>query len=363
MHAAIAGPSVMYLYQQLSGCTYWRVLAPAQALIAQGYPVRGFPVTDDRAFEVSHQVQAVVLTRLSWVPDDWLAGVRWVASLKERGLTVIYETDDDIFSEAWFPQGQIMEPHKSREVLDSNRVQRVKALQLCDGCLVTTPRLATLTREYTDKPVVVVPNAIDWPAWQAQCRQGRRPVEGHLLIGWAGGKRDEADLRPMAEAWRRIAARYPHVHFALVGYQAPCILAAIPPERAHVADWLPIDLYPAAYAGWDIGCCPLEDKPFNWYKSAIKAYEYAAAGAAVVYSKPVYGREMRDRLDGLQATTADEWEAALARLVEDAPFRAGLARSWARRVVERYSLQANLWRWPAAWQSIVSQTRKAKGAA
>lgn len=347
------GPATLYMYQNRGGCTYWRVFVPAQALVAAGYPVRSVPVTVDHAFDIAIQCRAVVLVRLAWAADRYLEAITWVRRLQARGVRVLYETDDDIFSEAWFRQGALMEPEKSHAQLEQDRQQRIRALRLCDGAIVTTPRLATLTRCYTEAPVVVVPNAIDWAWWRAVCRQGQRPP-GEVLIGWAGGKRDDGDLAPMATAWGRIAARYPTTRFIIVGHQPDVLYAAVPPERLYLTPWQDVALYPTAYRGWDIGCAPLADVPFNYYKSAIKAYEYAAAGAAVVYSPPVYGRELRPDLDGLPATTADEWEAALAQLLDAPHQRRLMAARWARRVRARYSLTANLWRWPAAWASIVA---------
>jgi glycosyltransferase involved in cell wall biosynthesis len=354
-------PSALYLYLRHDGCWYWRVAAPGQALVARGYPVRAFPLQDVRSFEAAQTAECLILTRVSWLPDDWLGGIQWVRTIQASGRTVIYETDDDIFSEAWFAQAAVMTPDKPAALLEQERQYRIKALGLCDGVLVTTPRLATLVREYTAAPVIVVPNAIDWDGWRAVCARGRRPFTepDTVLIGWAGGKRADGDFAPMATAWARIAARFPATRFVVVGYGAPAVRAAVPPERLAVAAWQPLDLYPMAYHGWDISCAPLEDKPFNAFKSPIKVFEAAAAGAAIVASPPVYGRVLRPGIDGLLATTADEWEAALARLVGDAGLRARLTAAWARRVQQRHTLATEALRWPAAWAHIRAQRSRA----
>jgi hypothetical protein len=39
----------------------------------------------------------------------------------------------------------------------------------------------------------------------------------------------------------------------------------------------------------DIGCCAVADTPFSRAKTPIKAWEYAAAGAAVVATPALYG--------------------------------------------------------------------------
>jgi glycosyltransferase involved in cell wall biosynthesis len=357
---AEALPRTLYLYRQQDGCFYWRVAAPCQMLFARGYPVLWMNIEDDRAEVIARQSEVVVMTRFGYQPGDWLGGLRWLAQRRAQGNTLIYETDDDIFSDAFLAQARVMAPDRPAALLREDARYRRKTLQACDGVVVSTPRLATLIRSYTDRPVLVVPNAIDWEGFRGPWAQTRPPFareHGAVVIGWAGGKREAGDLLPLAAAWRRIAARYPETCFVVAGWLAPCLLEAVPRERLAACDWLPVAVYPRAYAGWDIGCAPLEDKPFNHMKSTCKILEYGAAEAAVVASPTVYGGTLRDGRDGLIAETADEWEAALARLVEDAALRRRLVRAWGRRVEREFSLAGQLARWPAAWQAIREAAR------
>lgn len=355
----LPGPRVLILTGDQTGCELWRAWWPVAALQVQGYPVQWMRREDPRGLEAAMQAQAVVLNRLSWQSGDYGKAVRWRAMLHNMGVALLYESDDDLWTDALLAHSRIMEPEKPLDVLAAERQMRLDSLRLADGITVSSPRLATLVRTLTDKPVVVVPNAIPWTAWQQECARGRRLTDA-VTIGWAGGKRQDHDLVPMAEAWGRIARRYPAVRFILVGHQAAVIQAAVPAAQLLLVPWQPLDLYPRAYHGWTIGCCPLADTAFNRCKTPIKAYEYAAAGAAVVYSTPVYGRVMRPGLDGLEANTADEWEAALATLLDDPTRRQQMAARWAKRVRERHSLAENLWRWPAAWESLVNATRGRK---
>jgi glycosyltransferase involved in cell wall biosynthesis len=356
-------PRTLLLYGHRDGPAYWRILAPALELVRRGYPVNAYHMQDSRSHPEAAVYDVVVMTRLGWKPEDWLGGITWIRGMQALGKTIIYETDDDVFSPAWLQQARIVKPERMDVLHLQDAEYRVKALRLCDGAITTTPRLAMLLADYTDAPVVVVPNAIDWTGWRACCAQGTRPFPDGVLIGWAGGLRDDADLAPMAEAWRRIAARFPEARFAVVGYLAPCLLAAVPRDRLAAADWLPLDLYPLGWHGWDVACCPLADTGFNVHKSPIKAFEAAAAGAAVVASPPVYGRVLEPGRDGLLATTPDEWEDALARLVQDAGLRQRLARRWAGRVEREFSLQASWSRWPAAWMAIRNAARARRLAA
>jgi hypothetical protein len=56
--------------------------------------------------------------------------------------------------------------------------------------------------------------------------------------------------------------------------------------------------------------------------------------------------------NGYLASTADEWEHALSVLLELEEARRSMALTLERDVRRRWSLEANLWRWPAAWNRL-----------
>jgi glycosyltransferase involved in cell wall biosynthesis len=202
--------------------------------------------------------------------------------------------------------------------------------------------------------VAVVPNAIDAEWFQAVQRLGKRPVEG-LTIGWAGGNRPDADLKEMAVAWGRIAERYPQVTFIVFGHQPWVISEHVPENRLKRIAWKSQFEYPLGLVGVDIGCCPLEDRPFNRCKTPIKSWEYALSGAAVVASPTVYGACIRHGRNGHIATTADEWEYSLSTYVEHEPTRRHHAAQLKEAVLEQWSLRKNYWRWPMAWRRLVEE--------
>lgn len=356
----LAGPKVLLLYADDSGCSLFRAWWPVTALKRQfGYPCWTLHRDNDALPDYAWQTDALVLCRLSWATPDREKGRRWVDSLHAAGKAVLFECDDDVFTPASLPQTSVINDEgKSWAELDQERLDRIYALQLCDGVTVASQRLATVVRQFTDNPVQVVPNALAWADFQRVCQAAPRTVDG-LTIGWVGGKRLDHDFAAMVTAWGRIARRYPAVTFVVGGYHAPALLDAVPPERLVLQPWLPARLFPRAYRDLTDGilCCPLADVPFNRAKTPVKALEGAAAGAAVVASPTVYGQVMRDGKDGYLVQTADEWERALARLIEDAAHRRQMAARWARRVRERHSLEQTAYRWPQAWGALVDAYR------
>jgi glycosyltransferase involved in cell wall biosynthesis len=342
-----------------NGCSLWRVFQPFAELQKQGYDGAQWGWRhDDSLGEIVHLFDAVVLCRLSWQPEDWDKATAWVDTLHRAGKAVIYEVDDDLFTPVVVKQ-QVesrLEWGRSQEQLEAEARARTFAINLCDGITTTTQRLATVLRTLTDKPVHVVPNVIDLAWWRAVQSHATRLDKG-VTIGWAGGRRPERDLEMMAQAWGRIAARFPKVSFLVQGYLPQVIAEHVPEERLRVLPFMPIQEYPLGMACIDIGCCPLADTPFNRAKSPIKAFEYAASGAAVVASPTVYGKLIEDGWDGLIANDVDQWVFALSRLLVHPDWRKSRARRLLNKVEKEHCLQQEAWRWPAAWGQIVEAFR------
>jgi glycosyltransferase involved in cell wall biosynthesis len=347
----ISGPSTLALVADVNGCTLWRVWQPCAALQAQGYNAQWGRHDDPRLVYIAHEYDAVILPRLGWPAQHRDRAERWVAMLHRHGIAAIYETDDDLVSDSF---GRRMQGLKTDEEIQAIREGVRHTLGMVDGVTCASQRLATLLRTLVpDKPVCVVPNAIDLAWWRSVQAKVARTSQ-HITIGWAGGSRPDADFAGMDVAWGRIARRYPDVRFLVQGHRAEPLVAAVPPERIEHAPWLPLARYPEPLVNVDIACCPVADTPFNRSKTPIKALEAAASGCAVVATPTLYGQIVTHGETGLLAETADEWEAALGSLIESRELRRRYARRLLRHVEREHTLARNTWRWAAAWGEIVS---------
>lgn len=359
MSAALTGPSVLALVSRdRTGPDLWRVLQPITALEKAGYWC-GWDFKDNHLLgSIAPAFDAYLLPRISWQVGQRRLAEAWFTGIRKAGKLAIYDADDDVFTSA--------ETHrrvelgwmegKSFEQLEAERFERIWAMQQCDGVTVSTQRLATIVRSYTSKPVVVVPNAIDLKWFRDIVRQTKRQIPG-LTIGWAGGRRHDRDVEQMAEAWGRIAHRFPDVRFVVQGWVPPIILEHVGRDRLSILPWMQLERYPCGLAQIDIGCAAAADTPFNRPKSNIKAMEYAAAGAAVVASPTLYAGLVDHGLSGLLADNAAEWEDALAVLIEQHATRKMMAKRLLKTVAKHHSLAGNLFRWPLAWQAIAESAR------
>lgn len=358
--ALIADPS--------NPCAWWRVLAPFNALMRAGYPAHYLEAGDPQAFRAAMSHQAVILPRWYWksilvpgqaVTQDYRDGERLIAAMHANGRLVFGEYDDDFFT----ARGE----QKDAEALgltglnEGSPQEMVASLRLLDGVTVTTEAIRTsIETHLPDYPIEVVPNAIDLDYWQAARSGWKRNARtrGKVTIGWAGGNRHDTDLEILAEAWRRIALEFPEVLFVVMGHQSPVLTKAVPPERLVPIQWLPLTptestpAYPVGLAEIDIGCCSVFANRFNRAKTPIKAWEMAASGAAVVGTPWLYGEVIDHDENGMLAETADQWVAALRKLVRSRSRRKRLHAAMMADIQARWSLAANLARWPRAWVNL-----------
>ncbi len=354
-----------------TGCDLWRTFLPFAELQRQGYgklpgvamsgaewEFKDSSVLSRNVDTLAAWFDVVVLPRLSW--SDRVSGERFINALHNAGICVVFEADDDLFTRQINARiHQTTETEAPDDMLEKRRLDRIAALQLCDGVTVTNHYLASAVRNFTDAPVCVVPNAIDVRWWRRVMRHAPRNIPG-LTIGWAGGARPEDDLEPMAWAWGQIAQRYPALTFVVAGHQPDVIGRYVPSHRVRRLPWLPVEAYPLNLRQIDIACCAVSDSLFNYAKTPIKVWESTLAGAVVTATPTLYGQAIDDGADGLLAETADEWLQALSTLVDDAQTRKRLRLEQRRRIAHAHTLERNAWRWVSAWTTIVDSFRQTR---
>ena len=102
---------------------------------------------------------------------------------------------------------------------------------------------------------------------------------------------------------------------------------------------------------------PLSDDQWSRYKCGLKLLQYMAIGIPGVASPVgVNASIVTPGVDGYLANRSEEWEAALAGLLEDAALRQAIGMRARQTVVEKYSIAANLPRWLDAVQQAVERT-------
>ena len=303
----------------------------------------------------AEKVDAVIVDRL-WRPDITPSKAeQLVKQVHKAKASLIYALDDDFLEIPIRPKIFEIRHRKSVEFL----------LRHADGLLVTTKVLKD--RFYHLNPrIVVLPHALD-----ERLLVNRAPLSplnpfssSRLMIGYMGTYTHSDDLAIVLPALREICSRYPgSVAFQLVG---------VSDDRHVEKQWegLPIQrispfleeyeytLFMPWFTGnvhWDIAISPLMDSPFNQCKSDIKFLDYAALGAAGIYTHvPAYSNSVQNMKTGLVVKNeTSAWVEALNNLIDDQTLRLQIAQDAHETLYRERILAVSAPRWVDAIRQLL----------
>lgn len=260
-------------------------------------------------------------------------GGRWCWSL-----------DDDYLSIPDWNGCQISESDKGLWYLYRECAQHI---------LVSTDAIA----DQINKPnkVLVAHNLMDVDAYYVST-PAPKVSDKPITIGWSGSSTHSGDLAIIDDAVCEIVNKYgpDKVDFVFVGDS---------PRRA-VRDFANIgvtsqgavsqEIYPKLMRAMHphIMLAPLRDVQFNLSKSNIRILEGWALASAVISSPVGEYKIIDDDVDGLYATTTEDWVTQMSKLIDDEQLRLQLAINGRTRV-EQYN-----WRNPMArneWRTVINK--------
>lgn len=342
-------PRVLVLYEYSAvglphGSAYIRLLQPLAHPSINGR----FYVTPSPVY-FGQEAEIVVVDRL-WRPDctpEMAAAL--VREVQRRGEKLVYQIDDDLLN---LP-GDDATGKAKREIA-------AIFLRGAAGVIVSTPALRA--RYVADNPSIrVVGNALDE---QLLVRPAVTPADSkRLILGYMGTRTHDDDLRLLLPALAE-AARSAPLELQIIGgaaspetlaqlNQLPFPVIQLQPPSPEYPQFLP---WFTGNVRWDVALAPLCDTPFNRAKSDIKFLDYAALGAAGVYSNlPVYADSVRHGETGLLAeNTTESWTAALRSLIDQPDLRRDLATNARRYLYSERILARRATDWADALEAIHS---------
>lgn len=262
---------------------------------------------------------------------------------KELGVKTLWEVDDLIFdADLYKTNSNINDLHKQvREGIMRGVPLYREAMLACDACIASTASLADVMRKAGVKTVHVIENALDdetiWIAEEINATP-KKP-DGLIRIGYGSGSTShDADFRQAAPAILNILrARY-DVRLTIIGW------LNLPPEFKEVeaqVERLPSSDY-ATYmkrlARCHVNIAPLESSIFNDAKSNIKYLEAAILKLpSVCSSTEEFSRTIENGKTGFLASTTEEWEALLIRLIDDEGLRSRMGKDAHDHVAAHYT--------------------------
>lgn len=164
------------------------------------------------------------------------------------------------------------------------------------------------------------------------------------LLGWIGSPATEHYLVSIAPALAEIAARTgARVEMISGPGVVPEPLAAFTTRTL----WEPAVV--ERIGGWDVGLMPLHDGVYERAKCGYKLLQYAASGVPAVASPVGVNRSLLQRMDGVAASTTDEWVDALDALLAEPTERRAVRGRSGFALAHDYSYDT----WEAAWIDAV----------
>lgn len=315
-----------------SGCGYYRVTLPFDALKASGWQVGYAAGTPPPQAENAKIIVGQRLDR-----PDVMGHWRRLA-LRHK---LVYELDDDVFA---------IEPINwlAYRVYSRDDVQDAVAhcAEVADVVTVSTEQLRQRMLQFSDN-VVVLPNFI--PEYMLKIE---RPHYKKLTVGWTGGASHGYDVKVCSSAVRRVLDM--DVKDVTLHVQGSDFRGSFGHSAARYTDWAakPSDYY--YMLDFDVGLAPLVDSEFNRSKSYIKCLEYNALGIPVIASDvEPYAKFVIDGVNGFLVSKEKEWRDRLRLLLKDHQLRAEMGAK-AREHAAAFTIEANCSRWAEVYNGLVA---------
>jgi glycosyltransferase involved in cell wall biosynthesis len=267
---------------------------------------------------------------------------RWLA--RPGRPPIVYDFDDAVFLPNVSDANRFIVSLKwARKVPD--------IVRLSTRVIAGNDFLANFARSYNPS-VIKIPTCVDTDKFVP--RTDPRPATPPV-VGWIGSPTTAPYLSMLAGVFRNVHARTPF-QLRVSGAASDVAFEGVPVTNV---PWSLADEV-SLFNTCDVGVYPLTDDEWSKGKCGFKAIQFMSCGVPVVASAVGVNREIiEDGVNGFLATTADEWETKLGRLLADPELRARFADAGRRTVEDRYSLKVNAPKLAAVLdQAVARQTDK-----
>lgn len=327
---------------RLSPCAYIRLLLPLRHLAAAGHiQLTVANISDALGYRTD-----VLVTQRYAAADVEQAG-RLIAHAKAHGMRLLYDIDDNLI--------EVPKDHPESTKL-RQRAPIIEAfVGAADAVFASTAPLRDVLLKRQEQ-VLVVENGLD------ETLLPRRQIiksSGPIGIIYMGTSTHESDLKLVEPALSRLAAEFgTDVRIGLMGVtvrdKLPEGIERIGVPEPAASSYPAFLTWLASQRDWHIGIAPLQDSVFNRSKSAIKALDYMAMGAAAVVSDVAAYGTLPDGAVLKVPGDAEAWYQALAALVRDSERRLTLQQAGQRYFRECATLAAQQERRLQQWSAILN---------
>lgn len=237
---------------------------------------------------------------------------------------IIYDYDDALF----VPQRRGRGVLEWLERLDTPR----RLIGMSDAVFAGSPILADYARQFSDR-VTLLPTCIDTDRFTPSAP---RPDGRECVVGWIGSHSTAKYLNGIIPALERAAERIPFALY-VVGVPFPITVRGVTVTQV---PWS-LSREVEDFQRCDIGVYPLWDDEWSRGKCGFKAIQFMACGTPVIAAGVGVTLDIIEPgVNGMLASTTEEWAAALIRLLSNPTLRRRLGSAGRTTIERRYSLQA-----------------------
>ena len=263
---------------------------------------------------------------------------RWLA---RSGVPFVFDFDDAVFVPYVSPSNGYLSylkfPGKTRAIC-----------RMAAHVMAGNEYLADYARAVNGR-VTVIPTTVDTGKYTVE----PRAPNDVPVIGWSGSHSTAQHLSTLKGALRRLAERerFRLRVVGVPGFEMEGVeVESVPWRSATEVE----DLRP-----FDVGVMPLPDDKWSRGKCGMKALQYMGLAVPAVCSPVGVNSEIiRDGVNGLLASTDDEWVEKLSRLLRSPEERARLGRAGRETVEARYSAAVQAPRVYDVFASVVGRAER-----
>jgi hypothetical protein len=333
-------PRTLFLGRALSVASWYRMILPALYLGCDWVGVAGPPPnwsigTGNVGAALDEETVAGydVVVLQAQRGREWAAFVR---RLRERGVVVLFEIDDDAHSIREVPD------HDFASVWDEAALRDLDlVMEACDGLIASTAFIAERYGDRTPR-AWVCRNGLDLPRYELT--PAARTTVG---IGWAGATGHGMAIRPWLPEVAAVMEARAATRFVTIGQPFADELAGRFPGRTLSLPFGPLETYPAAMCHFDVALAPAGDSAFFRSKSDLRWLEASALGIPAI-ADPVVYPDVEHGVTGFHAATPLEASEALDALAGDAELRRRVGDAARTAVRETRSMERMAPQWAAA---------------
>ncbi len=249
----------------------------------------------------------------------------FIQKAKEQNKTVLYDIDDlmiDLSYTKTIAHLQTMS-EKERSLYEQGVEGNKKTLQMCDGAITTTKRLAEELKKYVPYVYINRNVASEEMLCLSEKAFKNRKKEGTVRIGYFSGNiTHNEDLEYILPVLIKTMEAHQDLELLLMG------IVDCPKELARFSGRVMCEKFtdyrklPEKLAEVDINLAPLLPTVFNEAKSENKWVEAALVKVPTIASKVgAFAQMIQDGINGVLCSDLEDWARGLDRLVSDGAWR------------------------------------------